>query len=155
MKDDYPREKRWKDMYTRSEKNHRAKQLGMDYPVQSQRQKMENESINVLFVCSMNKWRSPTAERIYARKHLINTRSGGTSSKARHSISLDDIKWSDIVIVMESKHKQRLIADYPEAMRYREIHVLEIEDNYKFMDPELVDELKAAVDPILDERLSS
>jgi predicted protein tyrosine phosphatase len=53
---------------------------------------------------------------------------------------------------MESKHKQRLVADFPEAMRYREIHVLGIEDNYKFMDPELIEELRAAIDPILSER---
>ena len=155
MTDEWPKEKRWKDMYLRSEKIHRAKQLGIDYPIKSQRQKMESESINVLFVCSMNKWRSPTAERIYSRKHLINTRSGGTSSKARHHVSLDDIKWSDIVIVMESKHKQRLIADYPEAMRYREVHVLDIEDNYQFMDPELIDELKSSIEPILDEQLDT
>lgn len=53
---------------------------------------------------------------------------------------------------MESKHKQRLVADFPEAMRYRETHVLGIEDNYKFMDPELIEELRAAIDPILSER---
>lgn len=103
----------------------------------------------------MNKWRSPTAERIYARERLLDTRSGGTSSKARHHVSLDDIRWSDIVIVMESKHKQRLMADHPEAMRYREVHVLDIEDNYKFMDPELIEELKVSVDPILNERLNT
>ena len=115
---------------------------------------MKSEAINVLFVCSMNQWRSPTAERLYARQPLINTRSGGTSSKARHHVSLKDIQWADIVIVMESKHKQRLVADYPEAMRYCEVHVLEIEDNYQFMDPELIEELRVAIDPILEDALS-
>jgi predicted protein tyrosine phosphatase len=114
-----------------------------------------SESINVLFICSMNKWRSPTAEKIYSKEPLVNTRSAGTSSKARHHVSLNDIKWSDVVIVMESKHKQRLLADYPEAMRFREVHVLEIEDNYKFMDPELIEELRTAIDPILSERLDT
>ena len=116
---------------------------------------MKSESINALFVCSMNKWRSPTAERIYARRHRLQTRSGGTSSKARHRVSLNDIQWSDLIIVMESKHKQRLLADYPEAMRYREIHVLHIEDNYQFMDPELIEELRGLIDPILDEKLNT
>ena len=102
----------------------------------------------------MNKWRSPTAERIYCNSIGVHARSGGTSSKARHHVSLKDILWSDIVIVMESKHKQRLVADYPEAMRFKEIHVLEIEDNYKFMDPELIEELRASIDPILDEKLA-
>ncbi len=112
---------------------------------------MESESINVLFVCSMNKWRSPTAEKIYRKKALLNTRSAGTSSKARHHVSHNDIKWADVVIVMESKHKQRLLADHPEAMKYRDVHVLDIEDNYKFMDPELIDELRTAIDPILQD----
>jgi len=110
----------------------------------------KSESINVLFVCSMNKWRSPTAEKIYSNHPLLSARSGGTSSKARHHVSLNDLKWSDIVIVMESKHKQRLVADYPEAMKFREVHVLEIEDNYKYMEPELIEELQASIDPILD-----
>lgn len=84
----------------------------------------------------------------------MNTRSAGTSSKARHPVSLRDIKWADLIIVMESKHKQRLVADFPEAMRYREVHVLAIEDNFKFMDPELIEELRAAIDPLLSERSS-
>ncbi len=147
--EEWPKEKRWKDLYLRSEKLHRAKQLGIDYPIKNQQQKLESESINVLFVCSMNKWRSPTAEKIYSKKPLLNTRSAGTSSKARHHITHMDIKWADVVFVMESKHKQRLVADHPEAMRYLDVHVLEIEDNYKFMDQELIDELHAAIDSIL------
>ena len=150
MKEDWPKEKRWKDVYTRSEKVHRAKQLGMEYPLQSQNEQLGRESLNVLFICSMNKWRSPTAERIYSRRHLVNTRSAGTSRKARRHVSLHDIKWADVVIVMERKHKQRLMADHPEAMRYLEVHVLEIEDRYSFMDPELIQELTEAIDPILD-----
>ncbi|MEO0796588.1 MAG: hypothetical protein AAFX93_15570 [Verrucomicrobiota bacterium] len=148
--EDWPKEKRWKDLYLRSEKVHRAKQLGIDYPIKNQRQKLAEESINVLFVCSMNKWRSPTAEKIYKTMPLVNTRSGGTSSKAKHQVSLDDIRWADLVIAMESKHRQRLVADFPEAMRHREVHVLDIEDNYEFMNPELIDELRAAIDPIFE-----
>lgn len=98
----------------------------------------------------MNKRRSPTAEKIYGRMPLIKTRSGGTSSKARHRVSQKDILWADVVFVMEKKHKQRLMAEHPESMRYREIHVLNIEDNYKFMDTELIEELRRAIDPTLE-----
>ncbi|MCH6256955.1 hypothetical protein MLD52_10380 [Puniceicoccaceae bacterium K14] len=102
----------------------------------------------------MNKWRSPTAEKIYENHPYLSTRSAGTSSKARHSITLSDIKWSDFICVMESKHKQRLKADFPVEMQYKETYVLEIEDNYTFMDPELVKELKITIDPIIKEWLS-
>jgi predicted protein tyrosine phosphatase len=102
----------------------------------------------------MNKWRSPTAEKIYKRTVSVSTRSAGTSTKARHTISINDIKWADIIIAMESKHKQRLIATFAQEIQHKELHVLEIEDNYTFMAPELVQELKQAIDPILIESTS-
>ncbi len=150
MKDDGPREKKWRLLYLRSEKLRRAKQLGIDYPRMSQRQKLESENINILFVCSMNKWRSPTAEKIYRNTPLVNVRSAGTSSKAKHHISCEDLKWADLIIAMEPKHVQRLRADFPEVMRYMEVLTLGIEDRYGYMHPELVEELKASIDPILD-----
>ena len=52
---------------------------------------------------------------------------------------------------MESKHKQRLRAEFPEAMQYKEVYVLEIEDNYSFMDTELIEELQNVIDPIIEE----
>ncbi|MEO0948505.1 MAG: phosphotyrosine protein phosphatase, partial [Cyanobacteria bacterium J06641_5] len=72
----------------------------------SQRQKLESENVNVLFVCSMNKWRSPTAEKIYKNKPLVKVRSAGTSSKAKHHVSHEDLKWADLILAMELKHIQ-------------------------------------------------
>lgn len=115
---------------------------------------MSPDRINVLFVCSMNQWRSPTAERIYSKASLIRTRSGGTSPKARHTVSAADIEWADVVIVMEKKHKQRLWTQHSEAMQFHEVRVLDIPDDYTFMDPELITELKAAIDPIIEELIS-
>jgi predicted protein tyrosine phosphatase len=105
--------------------------------------------LRILFVCSKNQWRSPTGEAIYRQNPFVRVRSAGTSPKARHRVSHADIEWADFIFVMESKHRQRIMADFPEATRYREIHVLGIEDNYQLMDPELIDEIKATVDPIL------
>jgi len=110
---------------------------------------VDRESLKILFVCSMNQWRSPTAEKVYADKPLVLTRSCGTNKKARKAVNRDDLKWADIVLVMEQKHKQRLMAEYPGEMRFKEVHVLDIPDNYKFMDPELVEEIASAVEPIL------
>lgn len=107
------------------------------------------ESLKILFVCSMNQWRSPTAEKIYADKPLVVARSCGTNKKARKTVRSADLKWADIVLVMEQKHKQRLVAEYPAEIRYKKLHVLDIPDNFKFMDPELIDEIKAAVEPLL------
>ena len=50
---------------------------------------------------------------------------------------------------MEQKHRERLLSDFPGEMRFKEIHVLDIPDNYRYMDPKLIAEIEAAVDPIL------
>jgi len=42
-KDDFPREKRWKNLYTRSVKLARAQQLGLDYPRTTEKQLIQEE----------------------------------------------------------------------------------------------------------------
>ncbi|MEM7782630.1 MAG: protein tyrosine phosphatase [Planctomycetota bacterium] len=61
----------------------------------------------------------------------------------------DLLKWADIVLVMEQKHKQRLISQFPGEMRFKKVYVLDIPDDYQFMDAELIKEIIASVDPIL------
>ena len=143
------REKKWRHVYTRSAKQHRAKQLGMPYPRENQNQSMDREILRVLFVCSMNQWRSPTAERIYAEEPLLETRSRGTSHRARRTVSSIDLRWADVLFAMEPKHLQRLQATFPGEMKFKEAHVLDIPDEYREMDPELITRLRAVVDPLL------
>ena len=112
-KDDWPSEKNWKHVYTRSEKLHRARQLGFVYPRESEAEMAERESLKILFVCTMNQWRSPTAERIYADKPLVVARSRGTSEKAVKTVTGTDLQWADIVLVMEHKHRERLLSSFP------------------------------------------
>jgi predicted protein tyrosine phosphatase len=107
----------------------------------------------VLFICSMNQWRSPTAEKILSNHPSLQVRSAGTSPKARRRVSPRDIAWADVIMVMEKKHKQRLQSDFPDAMRHKEVHILDIPDHYPCMDPELVRELQAAIEPLLSGRL--
>jgi len=104
---------------------------------------------NVLFVCSRNQWRSPTAEQIFRKHPHLNARSGGTSPKAKHTVNESDIAWADVVMVMEPKHKSRLLADFSEALRYKPLHVLDIPDEYQYMDPELVEMLEQCVPALL------
>lgn len=148
-KDQWPKPKRWKEMYTRSEKQHRAQQLGMAYPVMDGNDLAERERINVLFVCSRNQWRSPTAERVFKRHPLMSTRSAGTSPNARRTISEDDLRWADVVMVMEYKHRDRIVAAFPRLVEHVTIHVLDIPDEYREMDPELVELLQLMVEPLL------
>jgi len=155
MKNKEKREKNWKDLYIRSTKVARAKQLGIEYPRISEAELKKDsvceldERINVLFVCSRNQWRSPTAEAIWRSHSKLNVRSGGTSQNARHHVSENDIRWADVIFVMEEKHKSRLKAEYTRVLDFKPIHVLDILDDYKYMDAELVELLKQAVPAIL------
>ncbi|MES2462668.1 MAG: hypothetical protein V4671_18965 [Armatimonadota bacterium] len=147
--DPWPREKKWSHLYTRSVKVRRAQQLGFEYPRFNERELLQTEILNVLFVCSMNKWRSPTAEHLYAKHPLLACRSAGTSSKARHPLTVADIRWADLIVVMEAKHKNRMLAEFRDELQFKEMQVLELEDRYQYMDPELVEVLRAALDPLL------
>lgn len=156
-KDEWPREKNWKNLYQRSVKLARAQQLGIDYPRVTEHQLVQEvasadagQRRNVLFVCSRNQWRSPTAEQVWRRHPQLNVRSGGTSPNARHTVSVDDIRWADVVIVMEQKHKSRLVAEFTRLLDNKPIHVLDIPDEYKYMDPELVELLEQSVGSLLN-----
>ncbi len=94
--------------------------------------------LNVLFVCSKNQWRSPTAEAIYRRDERLSVRSRGTAKSAVQTIRSDDIIWADVILVMEDKHRRRILADFPGESRFKPMHVLDIPDDYQFMDDELV-----------------
>lgn len=108
------------------------------------------EPIKILFVCSMNQWRSPTAEKIYADDPLVSVRSAGTNKGARKAVRSGDLVWADLVLVMEQKHKQRLLATFPGETKFKTLRVLDIPDEYKYMAPELVEEITSAVDPLID-----
>ena len=104
---------------------------------------------HVLFICSRNQWRSPTAERVWRRHPLLSVRSAGNSPNARRRVCADDIAWSSVIMVMEEKHKSRLKAEFARALEGRVIHVLDIADDYQFMDPELVEQIEQSVASLL------
>lgn len=107
------------------------------------------QKYNVLFVCSRNQWRSPTAEVLWRKHPAFNVRSAGTSAKARRKVSLNDIQWADKILVMENRHKSQLKKAYSTEMVNKEVHVLDIEDLYTYMDDELVEALQHTVPAIL------
>ena len=109
----------------------------------------DGERLNLLFVCSRNQWRSPTGEQVWRRHPRVTVRSAGTSASARRVVSADDLAWADVVLVMEDKHKSRLLAEYRALLLHKPLHVLDIPDDYKYMDPELVELLGAPVAALL------
>ena len=99
----------------------------------------------VLFICSRNKWRSPTAEQVWKNHPALAVRSAGTSPKAKRTVNASDIQWADIIFVMEDKHKCRLKAQFTRLLHHKNIQVLDIPDQYPYMDPELVELITQSV----------
>lgn len=107
--------------------------------------------MNLLFICSRNQWRSPTAETIYKHVQGVSARSAGTEPSAKIRVSKQWIDWADIVFVMEQKHKKRLRENFSQAITDKKIIVLDIPDEYQYMDEELVEMIKDSVDIYLQE----
>ena len=101
--------------------------------------------MNILFICSRNQWRSPTAEQVWRNYPGLSVKSAGTSRNAKKSVTADMLKWADVVFTMEQKHKNRLVADFPRFLEHKSVHVLDIPDDYQYMDPELVSIMKETV----------
>ncbi len=105
---------------------------------------------NLLFICSRNQWRSPTAEAIWHKHPGYCVKSAGTSPKARKTVGSNEIRWADVILVMEQKHKNRLKAKFTRMLDHKPLHVLDIPDEFKYMDPELIKELEMAVGGFLE-----
>ena len=150
-----PREQKWKQLYLRSQKLAHAKQLGQEYPrmteaeLKSQEPLLGGAKLHVLFICSRNQWRSPTAGKLWRSHPNLSVRSAGTSPNARRHVSASDVVWAEVIFVMEEKHKFRLVAEFSRPLEHKPLHVLDIPDEYRFMDPELVEEIERSVSAIL------
>jgi predicted protein tyrosine phosphatase len=105
--------------------------------------------MRLLFLCSRNQWRSPTAEKVYQNDPRVEARSAGVSASARCRVSEKLLLWADLVLVMEHEHKQRLRDLFPEIVRDLRIEVLDIPDAYPFMDEELMKLIRERVEPLL------
>ena len=101
--------------------------------------------MRLLFVCSYNRMRSPTAEVLFANHRGVETMSAGTSPDAEAVVSAEMIEWADVILVMEPAHRKRLNEMFKSQLRDKRIVVLDIPDRYEYMDPELVRILEAKV----------
>lgn len=101
--------------------------------------------INILFICSENRLRSPTAEAVFSDYPNVNAISAGTNKDSETPVSGDLIEWADVILVMEKIHKTKVSRAFPDLLKDKKLAVLSIQDNYQFMDTELVRILKNKV----------
>ncbi|WP_444945467.1 low molecular weight protein tyrosine phosphatase family protein [Microbulbifer sp. VTAC004] len=94
--------------------------------------------MNLLFVCSENRLRSPTGEEVFSQYDGINAIGCGTNKDAETTISGDLIEWADIIFVMEKSHRNKVMKKFKDLLEGKKLVCLVIPDNYDRMDPVLV-----------------
>ena len=105
--------------------------------------------MNVLFVCSQNRLRSPTAEHLFADWPGVSTASAGTNPGAEQPLSAELVEWADLICVMEEAHRSRLRSRFRGQLRDQRVVCLRIPDLYRYMQPELMELLFDRVRPLL------
>lgn len=103
------------------------------------------DEMKLLFLCSQNKRRSLTAEKMFDGYQGHEARSAGTESNARIKVTPGLLGWADLIFCMEKKHLRRIKEKYPDFIANKTVVCLNISDDYEFMDRELQELLESCV----------
>jgi len=99
----------------------------------------------VLFLCSQNRLRSPTAERIFSSWPGIEVASAGLDASAGNPVTPELLDWADLIFVMELSHRAKLSKRFRPHLRNQRIICLNIPDRSEYMDPQLIELLQPLV----------
>lgn len=103
----------------------------------------------VLFICSQNRLRSPTAEQVFSTRSDLECSSAGLNHDAENPLTSELVEWAELIFVMESAHRDKLRARFKPSLGAARVICLDIPDDYDYMDAELVRLLKRKVGPHL------
>lgn len=103
----------------------------------------------LLFVCTGNVDRSPTAEHLFDDVEGVEAKSAGTSIAATLPLTKQLLKWADLVFVMEHEHQKAALAIAPDC--WKKIEVLDVPDDYYNGQPELKTLLKTKLQKFVPE----
>ena len=104
----------------------------------------------LLFVCSRNRWRSPTAEALFRNHPRYEARSAGTEKSARIGLTAGHVGWADMVFCMEKKHAACVEDRFRPELADKPLIVLRIPDDFEFMDIALIELLKSELAEYLE-----
>jgi predicted protein tyrosine phosphatase len=105
--------------------------------------------VRALFICSQNRLRSPTAEEIFSRYPGVECQSAGVHQSANVPLDPELIEWAEIIFVMERAHRNKVARKFRKHLNGKRLIVLNIPDEYEFLEPSLVRLLEAKVAPFL------
>ena len=104
----------------------------------------------LLFICSGNRDRSPTAEALFHDSAEYEARSAGTHLSATQKVTQEMLDWADMIFVMsesEDGHVTYLKENFD--LHGKKIHDLEILDRYDRGEPDLVNLLRQRLAPFV------
>jgi predicted protein tyrosine phosphatase len=101
----------------------------------------------VLFICSQNRLRSPTAERVFSDRPGFEVASAGLNSEVETPVSPELLEWADVIFVMERSHRNKLSKKFRAHLKTKRVICLDIPDEFEYMDPALIALLEAKVGP--------
>jgi predicted protein tyrosine phosphatase len=105
--------------------------------------------MKLLFICSRNKLRSPTAEAIFGEYKELEVDSAGLDREAEIPLTSEAIEWADIIFVMEKTHRSKLSKKFQPWLKNKRVVCLNIPDEYEYMETALITLLKRKVLPLL------
>ena len=105
--------------------------------------------MKVLFVCTANKLRSPTAEDVFRDFPGIEALSAGTDSEAPRPLTKELVASADLIFAMENHHRERIRKKFKQRPADSRIVTLHIPDEYERGDPELIELLRQRIEPRL------
>ena len=94
--------------------------------------------MRILFVCSENRLRSPTAAALFSEYDGVEAFSAGTNKDSEQPVTGDLVEWADAILVMEKSHRNKISKKFQTLLKNKKLSVLDIPDNFEYMDPELV-----------------
>lgn len=96
----------------------------------------------LLFICTLNRHRSATAESLFAHSEKYEARSAGLSPLSVQEVNADLLDWAEMVFVMDERvdrHRSDLLNQFPQMDSLKEkVIVLGVPDLYERDTPELV-----------------
>lgn len=106
--------------------------------------------IRLLFICTNNVCRSPTAEDLFKNSNKFEAKSAGIHPFATQHINQRLIDWTDEIFVMsekEDRHLTYLQENFD--LKDKKVYDLEVSDIYPRGDPRLIEILKSKLSKYL------
>ncbi|GHF70175.1 phosphotyrosine protein phosphatase [Seohaeicola zhoushanensis] len=94
--------------------------------------------MRVLFICSSNLIRSPTAERHFANHPGIETLSAGIGADALRPLTAELIDWADLILTMEEGYADHVRERFADALGDTPMASLDVPDKFRRDAPELI-----------------